>query len=58
MEHPVQYRIENPVAVVTMDDGKANALSPAMRRRSGSSCCFLPTIGSFRSARAAPPPLG
>lgn len=30
MERLVSFRMEGPVAVVTMDDGKVNALSPAM----------------------------
>lgn len=30
MEGLVKFRMEGPVAVVTMDDGKVNALSPAM----------------------------
>jgi enoyl-CoA hydratase len=32
LSSPVLYELENTVATVTLDDGKANALSPAMRR--------------------------
>lgn len=30
MTQPVAYELENDIAILTMDDGKANALNPAM----------------------------
>jgi enoyl-CoA hydratase len=32
VNNPVRYELENTVATVTLDDGKANTLSPAMQR--------------------------
>lgn len=32
MSGPVSYRHEEPIAVITMDDGKVNALGPAMQQ--------------------------
>ena len=35
MTGPVNYRHDHPIAVITLDDGKVNALGPAMQHAIG-----------------------
>lgn len=35
MNNPVSYRREDPIATITLDDGKVNALGPAMQQAIG-----------------------